>query len=264
MHLLLSLKLHSTTFSVIPFSLIGSPKVQMYANQDNETCTTDSFLDVYAKRRNYENSFPDIMNVNFLEFATKYKITKGKLGKRSDSAKIVPKIFPTYSPNPKGTYYGMYCRYQLLTYKPWENSQNDAWGCTQPDDRTFLSAWHGFSHTSYAAVHAPDWGEKLSNASENVEQPTYDPLVNQESKQDEWMFLSDFYNSNKNIDLCPAVQELTSNHNWTSYCTKYSNQQIGKMPSWMPNHCKHLTKTVLVKCNGLPMTLSKLMQKAVN
>lgn len=49
MHLLLSLKLHSTTFIVIPVSLIGSRRVQTYANKNHETCTTDSFLDIYAK-----------------------------------------------------------------------------------------------------------------------------------------------------------------------------------------------------------------------
>lgn len=50
-HHLLSLKLHSSTFSVIPLSLDGSRKVRTnLSNEDGDTCTDNSLLDVYANR----------------------------------------------------------------------------------------------------------------------------------------------------------------------------------------------------------------------
>ena len=65
MHLLLSLKLYSTTFNVIPVSLNGSRKVETQQN-GSATCTKDSLLDKYANRSIYKKSFPEIMNVNFI------------------------------------------------------------------------------------------------------------------------------------------------------------------------------------------------------
>ena len=41
---------------------------------------------------------------------------------------VIPRIFPTYSPNPKGSNFSLYCKYQLLRYKPWKTTQNNAWG----------------------------------------------------------------------------------------------------------------------------------------
>ena len=76
MHHLLSLKLHSTTFHVKSFSLNGSRRLQKSGDAKNKNCTGDSFLDVYANRKIFSNKFPDIMKTNFLEFATKCKLTK--------------------------------------------------------------------------------------------------------------------------------------------------------------------------------------------
>lgn len=58
----------------------------------NKNCTGDSFLDVYANRKVFSNKFPDIMKTNFVEFATKYKLTNNKLERQKDD--VVPNIFP--------------------------------------------------------------------------------------------------------------------------------------------------------------------------
>lgn len=116
-----------------------------------------------------EKSFPDIINLNFLEFATEYVIKKGKLETRSPN--VVPRIFPTYSSNPKGENYGLYCKYQLLKYKPWKDSPNDIWGTVNPDDSTLILKWQEFLKTEYAQQHIPDWKVKLQQAFQNVQQP---------------------------------------------------------------------------------------------
>lgn len=77
------------------------------------------------------------MKTSFVEFATKCKLTNNKLEQRNDD--IVPNIFPTYSSNPIGQYYSLHCKFQLLRFKPWKNSLDDAWGATEQDNQTFIT-----------------------------------------------------------------------------------------------------------------------------
>ena len=100
MHLLLSLKLHSTTFQVLPVNLNGSRHVRMKLKQTNSQCTSDSLLDKYAKRIIFQNDWPQIVKINFAQFVTKYKIVKNKLVQQSEN--VIPRFFPCYSSNPKG------------------------------------------------------------------------------------------------------------------------------------------------------------------
>ena len=41
--------------------------------EDVDSCTDNSLLDVYANREQYDSSH-DIMNMNFVQFATTYKV----------------------------------------------------------------------------------------------------------------------------------------------------------------------------------------------
>lgn len=91
MHHLLSLKLHSIIFHVKSFSLSGSRGLQNSGDANNRNCTGNSFLDVNANRNIFSNMFPDIMKTNFVEFATKYKLTNNKLEQQNDD--FVPNIF---------------------------------------------------------------------------------------------------------------------------------------------------------------------------
>ena len=79
------------------------------------------------------------MNMNFVQFATTYKVVNNELTKLTEN--VVPRIFPTYSPNPKGPNFGLYCKYQLLRYKPWKTTQNDAWGDQEPTDEVLTNHW---------------------------------------------------------------------------------------------------------------------------
>ena len=92
MHLLLSLKLYSTTFDVLPINLNGSRRVQTRV-KDQSVCTSESMLDTYTNRIRFQPCVPHIMDLNFVQFATKYELVKGKLQKRPSN--VVPRIFPT-------------------------------------------------------------------------------------------------------------------------------------------------------------------------
>ena len=81
----------------------------------------------------------------------------------------MPRIFPNYSPNPSGDNYGLYCTYQLLKYKPWSGSQNDAWYSDSPDNDLFINAWHNFLHSLLQKPMSQN-GKKIHNALENYDQ----------------------------------------------------------------------------------------------
>ncbi|CAB4029508.1 Hypothetical predicted protein [Paramuricea clavata] len=154
-----ALKLHSSSFKVMPVSLNGSCRVHDAASIDEgESCTDYSLLDVYANREQYESS-QNIINMNFVQFATTYKVDNNELTKLPEN--IIPRIFPTYSPNPKGPNFGLYCKYQLLRFKPWRTTQNNAWGDQEPTDEVLINCWHEFFPTPYGQSNVPDWFDKL-------------------------------------------------------------------------------------------------------
>ena len=95
MHHSLSLKLHSSSFKVIPVSLNGSRTVRdIELLEECESCTDYSLLEVYAKRRDYDSS-EDIEKMNFVQFASTYKVVNNELRKLEDKrySKNIPNIF---------------------------------------------------------------------------------------------------------------------------------------------------------------------------
>ena len=187
MHHLMSVKLHSSSFKVMPVSLNGSRRVRDTARIDEgESCTDYSLLDVYANRKQYDSS-ENIKNMNFVQFATTFKVVNNELTKLPEN--IIPRIFPTYSSNPKGQNFGLYCKYQLLRYKPWKTTQNNAWGDQEPTDEVLINCWHDFLQTPYAQSNVSDWFDKLQAVIQNQE-PEDEPFVEQETTREEWMILS--------------------------------------------------------------------------
>ena len=154
MHLLLSLTLYSTTFTVLPVSLNDSRRIKSNVADTSLPCTTDSLLDIYAKRGKFQHDFPDVHDLNFADFVAKFKIVKGKLVHQSQN--IVPKTFPNYSPNPKGENYSFYCKYQLLKYNT-----------TEPNADIYIKAWHDFLCSPSTQLQVPNWEQKLQNVMQN-------------------------------------------------------------------------------------------------
>ena len=72
-HHLLSLKLVSCSFNVMPINLNGSRR-EKAKRGDADIATHDSILDSYSKRQKYVKEVPEIMEMNFINFAK--KITK--------------------------------------------------------------------------------------------------------------------------------------------------------------------------------------------
>ena len=193
MYHLMSLKLYSSSFNVLTVDLEGSRRLRSFM-ADTDAVTDNSPLDVYANRQQFCNGSKDIMNKNFVDFTTKYKVIKKQLIRQPNN--FVPRIFPTYSSNPKGVNFPLYCKYQLLRYKPWVVDQSNAWDNDEQYDEIYITAWKHFLETPYAQTYVPNWLEKFSDV---------------ENQQDD---------------------SLSNNHSATEDCTaKYTCQQIGEMPS---------------------------------
>ena len=225
MHHLLSLKLHSSTFKVVPVSLNGSRRVRDTASiEDGESCTDYSLLDVYAKRHEYDSS-DNVKIMNFVQFATTYKVVNNKLTKLPEN--VIPRIFPTYSSNPKGPNFGFYCKYQPLRYKPWQTEENNAWGDQEPTDEVLINCWHEFLQTPYGQANVPDWLDKLQTVIQSQE-PEDEPSEEQEVTREEWMILS-----NLNTPFDNSEQTPDSTYDWHLDRANYSEQQIKEMPTWI-------------------------------
>ena len=234
MHHLMSVKLHTSSFNVMPVSLNGSRRVRDTASIDEgESCTDYSLLDVYANREQYDSS-ENIKNMNFVQFATTYKVVNNELTKLPEN-NIIPRIFPTYSPNPKGQNFGLYCKYQLLRYKPWGTTQNNAWGDQEPTDEVLIICWHDFLQTPYAQSNVPDWFDKLQAVIQNQE-PEDEPFVEQKTTREEWTILSDL-----NIPFDNSEQTPDSTYDWHLDRANYSEQQIQEMSTWIKKKTKRNT-----------------------
>ena len=109
----------------------GSCKIKTNSARGN-VGTDNSLLDVYAKRAMYVESIPDIMTLNFLNFAPKYKTANNKLTPQPENTES--RVFPIYSWNKKKN-----CKYQLLTYKPWQTTQHNAWGDQPGNDEIYVT-----------------------------------------------------------------------------------------------------------------------------
>ena len=180
---------------------------------------------------------------------------------------MVPRIFPTYSSNPKGLNFAQYCKYQLLRYKPWRISQDNAWDYEVPSDQNIINKWHQFLQTPYAKTNVPDWFDKLQSVIQNQEEPE-NQLVDAQSEntqsenaREEWMIISDL---NAPFDDHSQINS-ESTHCWHSDRSNYSEQQIGEMPTWIKNMKESINQALPENYQNVNLaTLSEMQALAYN
>ena len=71
------------------------------------------------------------------------------------------KTYPNYSSNPKNEDYGLFCKHQLLKYKPWQCTPDDAWDSLEHSDESYTTCWKQFLSTDTAKSLVLDWETKL-------------------------------------------------------------------------------------------------------
>ena len=171
--------------------------------------------------------------MSFVQFATTYKVVNNELTKLPEN--VVPRIFPTYSSNPKGPNFSLYCKYQLLRYKPRQTTQNNAWDDQEPTDEILINCWYELLQTTNGQSNVPDWFDKLQTVIQSQE-PDHEPSEEQEVTREEWMVLSDLHTPFDNSEQTPD-----STHNWHLDRANYSEQQIYEMPTWIKTNKEDYT-----------------------
>ena len=148
-------------------------------------------LDTYAGRAIYETDFPGISDRNFTEFASNY--FQYKKGIKTRTSPVVIKDYPNYSSSSKGPSYGLFCRYQLLRYKPWQHSVDNACDAKEGSDSVYIDNWHSFLQTPNAKQFVPNWLQQINSISEYVNQ-----IIDKDNfaktgtgEREEWMVLAD-------------------------------------------------------------------------
>ena len=87
-HMLLGKPLYSCTYSFLCVSLDGSRRVRTGHEDENQgdQALDPSVLDHYATRANWQENNPEILNLNLVQFASAYYVTKGELKHRKQEA----------------------------------------------------------------------------------------------------------------------------------------------------------------------------------
>ena len=131
---------------------------QKFHVENGDLHVQPSLLDNYAERQSLDSDC-DFSQLNFIQFISQYFVKDSSLKRRAKPVTV--RTFPTYSSNPRSQYYGQFCKYQLLTYKPWLNQPSDAWNDEEEDDLTFISHWNQFLQTEEGQSLVPNWSREI-------------------------------------------------------------------------------------------------------
>ena len=230
MHQLLSLKLYSSSYHVITTSLNGSRKFHV---ADNTLQVEPSVLDDYAARASFVEGSPDILHLNFIQFVSQYFVKDCCLKKRTKP--VIVRTFPTYSSNPQSQYYGLFCKYQLLRYKPWINNYTSVWENEEEKDSTFISHWNQFLQTEQAQQLVPNWSRELDTISAYIEGNLDDDTDCETGlgEREEWMFLAELNMSSSESSSNSDAEFISSPNYWQQQNQTYTEEQIGNIPTWI-------------------------------
>lgn len=122
----------------------------------------------------------------------------------------------------------MYCKYQLLRYKPWLRTQSNAWGDVEATSEVLINSWQEFLQSPYGQNNVPQWLEKLEAIVLSQAEPDNDPFEKNISTREEWMILSDLHTPFDNSE-----QNQESTDDWHEDRNHYTDQQMGEMPTWI-------------------------------
>ena len=106
------------------------------------------------------------------------------------------KTYPNYSSNPKNEGYGLFCKYQLLKYKPWQCTPDGARDNLEQSEETYTACWKQFLSTDTAESLVPDWETKLQavNSYMYITPSDNDSLEednNADNEREEWMLMAE-------------------------------------------------------------------------
>ena len=192
---------------------------------DNHSGEQKSLVQHYVTRTN-------LPNINLVNFVSNYSVHNGELQKRPSP--FIVRCFPQFSSNPHDERYGQYCKYQLIKYKPWNNTISNVWEGLPHADTTYIEVYKSFLRTPEAAVCVPHFADELSRAeqhiTENESSDSEDELPATE-QHEQWMLLchlNHHYTASSqqddSINWSEAAQSLPHEFGVVRLCRTFSLQ----------------------------------------
>ena len=230
-HLLASNPLYHCTFSFLTICLNGGRRLKRKDEQEDDSpeALDVSMMDNYANRGAWAKQFPNILGLNLLQFASQYVIKKGEATLRSKE--VIVRTFPSYSSTTKN--YPIYCKYQLIKYKPWSGSVLNAWGDVEETDEVLTASYDEFLQSSYAQIHVPKLMEDIQAANEYYQQfETEDdePRNEEEEVCDEWMLLCRL---NERFQMDDGMDNDAGEVDWSESSSHFPEELLRACPDWI-------------------------------
>ena len=171
-------------------SLDGSRIVRTVQDENDnqgDEALDPSELDTYAVRANWQEHNPNILDLNLVQFALAYYVSKGELRQE-----VIIRTFPNFFPIPSGQNYEKYCKYQLIKYKPWSGEVNNARNGLEDSDDIHIQCYHTFLTLDNAADYMPMLAQEQQQAQRYTDEEQDDDDEEDEEPQyeeepNEWM-----------------------------------------------------------------------------
>ena len=241
-HMLLGKPLYSCTYSFLCVSLDGSRRVRT-GDEDDENqgdqALDPSVLDHYATRANWQEKNPEIFNLNLLQFASAYFVTKGELKQRKQE--VIIRTFPIFSPNPLGKNYGNYCKYALIKCKPWSRDIKTAWDGLDDCHENHIQCYRAFLSSGSAAHYVPMLQQELEQAhrynghdheDDNSDDDDED-VPQREGEPEEWMLLCRFNQHYDDTVSQGSQPHENSQFDWTETARAMPPALLRESANWI-------------------------------
>ena len=88
--------------------------------------------------------------------------------------------------------------------------------------------------TEYAQTNVPDWFDKLQNVIQNQEIDVDEPAEAEPNNREKWMKIS-----GRHVPFENAGKSSEENHDWQRDRLRYTDQEIGEMPTWIKTKKEH-------------------------
>ena len=163
----------------------------------------------YAFRQNFVEDEPTMISFNCIQFLAKFVVKNEKLHIRKSD--VVVQTFPRYSSSPKSSNYPLYCKYQLLKYKPWSGNPSSAWNNEDDSDEVFVTHWNNFLHEPNINQYVPQWNTELANISTyyvNLGETGQVDESSEAAEPEEWMLLSNRHMSRETLSESSSSSQI--------------------------------------------------------
>ena len=129
----------------------------------------------------------------------------------------------------------MFCKYQLIKYKPWTSVIQNVWDSSDISDEMLCQKWNDFLLTRTGQTLVPNWRPQLFDAesfissdSVNSDEDSDNESQHLQMVREEWMYLADLCTNEQSSQGTAGDSDY-----WALSRDKYTLEQIGNMPTWL-------------------------------